>query len=81
MDAIERLEAEIDMRCLRIWAELAPVTKDRVMTTHILASLIRVGYAQGYGDAMRDDGEMFRKYADDKRKEATRDQDAAVGRR
>lgn len=52
----EALELDIDLRSSRIWREMEPALRTGRITLGVIASALRVAYAQGYADCLTDEG-------------------------
>ena len=52
----ESLELDIDLRAAHIWNEMEPALRTGRITLGVIASALRVAYAQGYADCLTDEG-------------------------
>jgi hypothetical protein len=53
---VDSLELDIDLRTSHVWAEMEPALRSGEITLGVIASAVRVAYAQGYADCLKDQG-------------------------
>lgn len=49
------LELDIDLRSSHVWREMEPALRTGRITLGVIASALRVAYAQGYADCLTDE--------------------------